>query len=303
MQVVENPATGHSFIDIQDSAYANTFIGHYKHTLNDSIVTWIVKARCNLLVTGSLALKTHIPKERIPCCPYCGTKGNDTIAHRLNGCKANLAQQTKRHNNIQNVLLQYMKNRLGTNMRYRTNSTINIGDTRIDKKYATLKPDIIAWDEKDLIIVEFSCVYANVGKDGNKLKYVYDQKISKYAGLVKECKEKTGRKVKLYTIIVSSLGAVFKKSIDGIKELLRISKKDNKLLNTVLRRMSISACIGSYFIYNKLPFKEYKNEYEQEENDKTSEATVSEDDSTQNEGSEEEETNEVKVSEDDNTQI
>ena len=46
------------------------------------------------------------------------------------------------------------------------------------------------------------------------------------------------------------------------EETGNIIKRDRKLLNTILRRISISACIGSYFIFHKMPFKEYKNEYE-----------------------------------------
>ena len=261
-KLVENRAVGHSFVDIKNASYANTFIGHYKHTLNDSIASWIVKARCNLLFTGTLALKTHMPAEQVPCCPYCGTKGNDTLSHRINGCKSNMAEQTKRHNNIQNIILAYMKNRLGNNKRYKTNSTMNSLGIQLNKEQASLKPDIIAWDEKNVWIVEFSCVYANIGKDGNKLEFTYNQKVNKYTDLVKACEEKSKREVKLFVIIVSSLGAIYSKSIDEIQELLQITKRNRKLLNTILRRISISACIGSYFIFHKMPFKEYKNEYE-----------------------------------------
>ena len=190
-ELVENRAIGHSFIDIKNASYANVFIGHYKHTLNDSIATWIVKARCNILFTGSLALKSHVPAESIPCCPYYGTNGDDTLSHRINRCKSSMVEQTKRHNNIQNIVLEYMKIMLGENRRYKTNSTLNRLGIQLNKKEASLKPDIIAWNETSLWIVESSCVYANTGKDGNKLEFTYNQKVNKYADLVKSCKEKS----------------------------------------------------------------------------------------------------------------
>ena len=57
-ELLANKGTGHSFIDIQNAPYANKFIGDYTHPINDNIASWIIKARCNRLFTGSLALKT-----------------------------------------------------------------------------------------------------------------------------------------------------------------------------------------------------------------------------------------------------
>ena len=256
-QLISNMGIGHSFIDIKDSAYANKFIGDYTHPLNDNIASWIIKARCNLLITGALALKIKGMTTNTPRCPYCGTLGDDTLAHRLNGCKNNKAEQTKRHNNLQNIILGYMIERLGKNLNYRTNKTLNIDGKQVKESLRKLKPDIVTWDKNRIILVEFSCPYANVGRDGNTLDNVYNQKNQKYKELVEECKKVYKRKVSIYPIIVSSLGAIHKKSIEDIKKLLHIAPKETKLINTILRRLSLTACIGSYFIYNKLKFHEY----------------------------------------------
>ena len=255
--LVSNMGNGHSFIDIKDSPYANKFIGDFKHPLNDTIARWIIKARCNMLFTGSLALKTKVSRDKVPHCPFCGTTGGDTLAHRLNGCKKNLAAQTKRHNNIQNIILSYMESRLGKEMHRRSNITVNLDGKHIDPEYSDLKPDIVAWDKDKIILVEFSCPYANVGRNGNTLEKVYNEKQKKYENLVKECKDTYKKEVSLYVIIVSSLGAVYSKSQEEIKELLRISSNENKLFSTILRRISLASCIASYFIYNRLKFNEY----------------------------------------------
>ena len=257
-ELVSNIGTGHSFHNIKDAAYANKFIGDYKHELNDNIASWIVKARCNLLFTGALALKTRIPVNLAPHCPYCNTLGDDTIAHRINGCLHSRREQTKRHNNIQNVILQYMMDRLGRNYRYRTNCTLNIEGKRLDNKFDSLKPDITAYDKDKIIIVEFSCPYANINSEGYTLDNVRSSKEKKYIELAEECKKIYKKKVSIYTIIVSSLGAIHEKSINDIKSLLKIGPSEKKLTDTILRRLSLTACIGSYFIYNKLMFKEYK---------------------------------------------
>ena len=256
-ELVSNMGVGHSFIDIKDSPYANKFIGDYKHPLNDTIARWIIKARCNMLFTGALALKTKVPKENAPRCPYCGALGDDTLAHRLNGCRKNLTAQTKRHNNIQNIILSYMESRLGKEMHRRTNITVNIDGKHIDEEYKDLKPDIVAWDKDRIILVEFSCPYANVGRNGNTLEKTYKEKSKKYENLVKECKKVYQKKVSLHVIIVSSLGAVYNKSKEDIKKLLRITPNEKKLFNTILRRISLASCIASYFIYNKMKFNEY----------------------------------------------
>ena len=256
-ELVSNMGVGHSFIDIKESPYANKFIGDYKHPLNDTIARWIIKARCNMLFTGALALKTKVPKEKAPHCPYCGSKGGDTLAHRLNICRNSLPAQTKRHNNIQNIILSYMESRLGKEMHRRTNITVNIEGKHLDEEYSNFKPDIVAWDKDRIILVEFSCPYANVGRDGNTLEKTYKDKSKKYENLVKECKNVYKKKVSLYIIIVSSLGAVYNKSKEDIKKLLRITPKEKKLFNTILRRISLASCIASYFIYNKMKFNEY----------------------------------------------
>ena len=67
--------------------------------------------------------------------------------------------QTKRHNNIQNIIMRYMKLRMVKNMRFKTNSTVNLEGKHLGDGFARLKPDIIAWDDKKIIIVEFSCPY------------------------------------------------------------------------------------------------------------------------------------------------
>ena len=256
-ELVSNMGTGHSFIDIKDAPYANKFIGDYKHPLNDTIARWIIKARCNMLFTGALALKTKVPREKAPHCPYCGNIGGDTIAHRLNICRKSMTAQTKRHNNIQNIILSYMESRLGKEMHRRTNITVNLEGKHLDEEYKDLKPDIVAWDNDKIILVEFSCPYANVGRNGNTLEKVYKEKASKYQNLVKTCKETYKKKVSLYIVIVSSLGAVYSKSKQELRKLLRITPSENKLFNTILRRISLASCIASYFIYNKLKFNEY----------------------------------------------
>ena len=99
-------------------------------------------------------------------------RGGDTISHRLNGCLNSRTAQTKRHNNIQNIILSYIAPRLGEEMHRRTNITVNLDGKHIDEEYKDLKPDIVAWDKDKIILVEFSCPYANYGRNGSTLEKV-----------------------------------------------------------------------------------------------------------------------------------
>lgn len=288
-KMIKNQYSGHSFIDLKNCPFANKFIGDYKNDLNDNISSWIVKARCNMLYTGAKASKMGIPIEQRPKCPYCGTKGDDTIAHRLNNCKKNLNEQTKRHNNVQNIVLSYMKSTLGNGYKYKTNSTIAIDDKHLPERFNAMKPDITAWDKNKLLIVEFSIPYANdFGRNGNTLDFTYNTKVNKYKDLAKEAKNTFKREVTLCTIIVSSLGAIHEESIKEIRDLLHITQK--RKLEIILRRISMAACIGSYFIYNKLKFKEFK----QKQINKNSNSINSEDEENENDA-QEQVTNDVRI--------
>ena len=161
-----------------------------------------------------------------------------------------------------------MKTRYNKNFRFKTNSTVNIEGQHLKEEFNRYKPDIIAWNEKKLHIVEFSCPYDNVSDRGDTLNRVYNEKANKYKSLIDECKKVYGKEVKLFTIIVSSLGVIHKKSIGEIRSLLAIADYEKKTMKAILRRISLSACIGSYFIFNNLKFKEYKVDTNSVNNDK-----------------------------------
>ena len=256
--LIANKGVGHSFINIRDCGFANSFIGNYRSNLNDTISSWIIKARCNMLRTGTKCLKMNIPKDKCVKCPFCGGVEIDTLQHRLNGCKCNRNLQTKRHNNIQNIVLSYMQKRLNKGMHITTNKTVNVDGIRINEEFSSMKPDIVAWSKDKVIIVEFSVPYDNISRNGNKIDIVYNEKVKKYKGLVEACKKAYNREVKQYTIIVSSLGAINKNSINDIKKLLNITEYEKKTMKTILRRLSLAACVGSYFIFNNLKFKPFE---------------------------------------------
>ena len=260
-ELINRTYVGHSFRNIKNAPYANSMYSNYKSTLNDNIASFVIKARTNMLVTGSIAIRRESNtnnvnnNENIPSCPYCRTVTSDSIAHRLNRCQYNRYEKKKRHNMIQNVILRDVQRKFGQ-ANVTIDSGVSINGTRVDAPYSSLKPDIVAWDNDNIHIIEFSCPYDMIKEDGSDtMTTTYNEKKEKYHDLVEHCREKFNMNVHLHIIIVSSLGAIHKKSINDIESLYSQSRK-SKIVKTVLRRMSTLACIGSYFIFYRIPFQE-----------------------------------------------
>ena len=118
--------------------------------------------------------------------------------------------------------------------------------------------DVVAYDDHMIHIIEFTCPYDHL-KEGNieAMEEAYQDKVNKYRNLITQCRSQFNMQADLTIIVVSSLGAIYKKSIKELKKLLSLSSDRLKSkLNTLLRRMSIASCIGSYFIYYNIKFKE-----------------------------------------------
>ena len=255
--LLQRRAIGHSFIHIQNSPYANNFIGGIKYNINDNITCWIIKARTNMLVNGNLCNKFNIRiPGRVICCPYCGERANDTINHRLNSCAHNQVQKKKRHNMVQSIIVKELK-KIFLEANITIDHGVNIDGVQVEEPFNNLRPDIVAYDDNIINIVEITCPYDMI-KDNNEetMTIAYNTKVNKYKDLINKCNEQFRRDTKLTIIVVSSLGAIYNKSIKQVKKLLRIRDNNTKMLNNILRRMSTVSCIGSYFIYYNLHFSE-----------------------------------------------
>ena len=254
-ELVHNLKTGHSFRNISNSPYANIFIGNFKVALNDNIASWAIKARCNMLLTGSRCVAFNKPFNIN--CPYCLTHNNDSISHRLNSCKCNQNDKKKRHNMVQNVIIRAASKRF-KDSHITTDHGVNVDNEQIDAPFNKLRPDIVIWNDKHIHIIEITCPYDSVSEKGvDLLDERYNEKVSKYKDLIAKCNSQYKRETDLTTVVVSSLGAIHKKSIKEIGKLLGCSSgKNPKKLKNLCKRLSLSALIGSYFIFYKIPFSE-----------------------------------------------
>ena len=148
----------------------------------------------------------------------CGLCGNlESLAHILNGCKKQNHKYKERHNLIEQRLVNYFKKRYPDCSIHRSVSLKTvIPELNLKDELSILKPDVIIKSEGNLIVLEISCPYGmmkdtDIGRRST-LDITFNTKLEKYKELIEETKKQTGLKVIYEPIIVSSLGAITKKS-------------------------------------------------------------------------------------------
>jgi hypothetical protein len=88
------------------------------------------------------------------------------------------------------------------------------------------------------------------------IEKVYRTKIAKYEPLGKRCEEVFVRHCKLAIVINSSLGAVYKESV---QELMKNIGLGDRIIKTLMRRISAGSIIRSFFMFNKFKLKSDSN--------------------------------------------
>jgi hypothetical protein len=115
-----------------------------------------------------------------------------------------------------------------------------------------LRPDMTFELEEDsgrvFEIVEFSCPYGSMTRNGNNLEHVFNQKHAKYQQLAEEVRRVRNMAGRVTVVIVSSLGAVF---IPSLKELHKLLKCNDRQLRKLGWRMSEAAIEGSMDIWRE----------------------------------------------------
>jgi anthranilate/para-aminobenzoate synthase component II len=120
----------------------------------------------------------------------------------------------------------------------------------LSEETRNLRPDL--WfirqyrHEKVLEILEFNCPYGRLVGEISTLKQCYKHKKQKYQRLADEFTRETGIVARVHPIIVSSLGAVYPKSM---KNLHAILKCKDKALNNLGVWMSEQALMGSFKLW------------------------------------------------------
>lgn len=259
------PLKGHSFTTLSNSPLSNFFLKP-NSLMADSIVRFAIKARTNSLMTASINphsssntdnANTHAHTKYCRLCNQLLT-----LHHIINGCSHMKSIYTKRHDAVQDVLRNYLTDIKHVNVH--ANQTVRgSGSERLTGESSSLKPDLWWWSGNQLSIVEFTIPYGMMSdQDGNNrstLDIRREEKIDKYNNLLNDCKRQFNCDAKLFVIIVSSLGAIPKESVDELKNITGSEKAAAKLAC----RMVAAAIRESMLIY----YGEKKSSNDTEEED------------------------------------
>ena len=245
-KINQNTFNLHGFHSLANSTFSNYFIKRMTKPIKDNLFKFIIKARTNTLPTPQFVdLMNNRPTSYCQLCERNGTLKKASLSHILNSCLTYFGEYTKRHNTIVEILKENIIKVMEID-EFIENATIRIDSLSEENK--KLIPDLSIWTNnyKDLIIIEVSCPYASFSNGTSTLEIVQTHKMNKYKSLVEEIISK-GIKTKLYTIIISSLGAITKETYKNLLLLF----KDTKITNKITRRLNMATINGSWKIWIK----------------------------------------------------
>ena len=244
----------HSLYSFADNPLSNSYILNYNLPASDSFIRFAIKSRVNILGTPEFDEIIHnAPHKPCPLCSFTGANATQSLAHILNGCVKRYPFYTNRHNRVQSVIINALKD-LPHVSEIHKDSKIPISNLPEDLKL--LRPDVVSWNQNrnKCIIIEISVPYATLNWGQDTLKSVYDTKRNKYARLI-EFVRNEGIEVNFYVIIVSSLGAVLEESRSDIISLVKCKKK----AKTLTKKIAANAIIGSMEIWNNFRGKTHSS--------------------------------------------
>jgi hypothetical protein len=99
-----------------------------------------------------------------------------------------------------------------------------------------------------LEILEFSCPYGYISHERDTVAAVYEQNRAKYCDLANALRRLRQQPVNVTAVIVSSMGAVYSKSLKELRKILCCTSREIRQLGS---RMSNAAITGSMKIWHQ----------------------------------------------------
>jgi hypothetical protein len=208
-----------------DHKLSNYFLSNHK--LRDSLVSFIVRGRLQLLQCNSL-MSLYYPLEYTQRCSLCNHPF-DTTSHVLNGCTKYQRLYQARHNRILDVVVHNIP---------KTDNAMH----SLTHAFTTTasRPDItiIHTNKREAFLVEFAVPFDAFNDR------CHAEKFAKYMPLCIEINS-LGYFCRVVVVVIGSLGTVHKKVVPGF-QLLGISRSTSKWL---AKYLSVSAAIGSHRVW------------------------------------------------------
>jgi hypothetical protein len=149
---------------------------------------------------------------------------------------------------VKDAVLKFVNGNLKSDIHENT----NIGQDGLEGGLRALRPDMVFEREgrggRMLEILEFSCPYGYVSHERDTLAAVYEQKRAKYSELANALGRLRQQPVNVTAVIVSSMGAVYPKSLKELRKILCCTSREIRKLG---RRMSNAAITGSMKIWHQ----------------------------------------------------
>jgi hypothetical protein len=246
--IEEQKQHGAAFVTLKENEVSNRILTDIYTPRTNAFYRFVVVGRADCLPTPA-----NIHKWAKTEAPLCGCLHHEkhTLSHILNRCSYNYGMMTERHNRVVKVVRNALE-RLST-LESAINENTPIPVEGLSEEVANLRPDIIATQkvrgEQILEIIEVTCPYGYTSRGQITLERAYEEKLQKYEPLAQEIRQVTQKRVRVTAVIVSSMGAVYAKSLRDLCCVLNIT--EGKAKERLGRRMSEEAILGSYQIWRK----------------------------------------------------
>ena len=132
----------------------------------------------------------------------------------------------KRHNGIMQIIRDLITET--------TDVEIIAEDSTTDTG-SNLKPDLVVKTQEQIIIIDATCPYGGsllgqneneeVRRQGRSLEKAFEAKIAKYTPLKETLRERFGGTIEILPIVVSALGAVYKRTASEIARIIKPKSK------------------------------------------------------------------------------
>jgi hypothetical protein len=248
-KLISKEKHGATFATLEKNECSNKILIDLRSKKSDAFFRFTVAARADVLPSpANIERWYHKPHEG---CYQCHKDCLATLPHILNACDQMYEQMTRRHNRVGRVVVDAL-------LKYQPDNVSDFRENRrveqegLSDEVRALRPDISFVRRSGNInyteLLDISCPYGRIMDGDNTLEKTYNAKITKYTRLADELQQRRQFYTNITPIIVSSLGAVYPKSLSALQVLLKCN--DNEI-QVIGRRMSEAAIAGSFDIWGR----------------------------------------------------
>jgi hypothetical protein len=294
-KLIEHEVHGASFITLKGNEASNKILTDIYTRRSDAFFRFVVVGRADCLPTP-VNLRRWFEGPREEVCRRCGKERQQTMAHILNECTQNYQMMTKRHNMLANVVRKGVEKYLASDLRSIIQENEEIVQEGLQDDLRRLRPDMVferqrsrtsrgvtfSSSEDDMErerenrvteIIEFSCPYGYISNGKNTLEKVYEEKKRKYTELARSLKRLRRGEVRVTAVIVSSMGAIYDKSLKDLQKVLGCTDREMRKLG---RKMSEAVIRGSMEIWRQSAKKIFQGEASESEGASAASAVMEE---------------------------